>query len=356
MGDAAALVCTPLGERVKRLQAGCNLVKVADGTFTRNRYASKHVQLDQEAQQLVWEGKKALDLNQVMRISVGLETKTLQKLYTGAEPPPYRPYHWFSLHTAGRSYDFGVAGCGADESETLLLWVLTLQQLLHQIEAPATAVPAACAALCHAQQQWQHYASSAKEWACIACTFLNPGGGAACATCGAPRPSVTLLPVLMPLLPTLQALGNAIDVRAFEGHEDSHLQWFLLQAQPPWIRAHPCSLPSPQSYLACVSGGRSAATVPLRVGDTLQPRDGRHVLPRSGQALRRRHLHPRPPPPQRPPTLCKRPEGSHDDGWRQRLPGARPLRISPRRVRRILWWRGAAGHLGCVPLRPPWRW
>ena len=100
-----------------------------------------------------------------MRVSVGLETRTLQKLYTGGgEPPNLRPYHWFSLHTASRSFDFGVKDCGADESETLVLWVFTLQQLLFAHGAPAArASPAAYSALSHAQAQWQRYASAAKE-------------------------------------------------------------------------------------------------------------------------------------------------------------------------------------------------
>ena len=100
--------------------------------------------------------------------------------------------------------------------------------------AQATAVPSHCSALSHAQQQWQHYDTASKEWGCFNCTYLNPataGGGALrCSSCDAPRPSVTLCPCLMPLLPLLQALGNALGVRAFEGLDDSHLQWFLLQA------------------------------------------------------------------------------------------------------------------------------
>ena len=78
------------------------------------------------------------------------------------------------MHTAGRSFDFGVRDCG-DDNETLVLWVLTLQQLLYTHGAPAALQPAACSALSRAQQQWQRYPSAAKEWACLACTFLNPG-------------------------------------------------------------------------------------------------------------------------------------------------------------------------------------
>ena len=104
---------------------------MAEGTFTRNRYAPKHVRLDAEGRYLTWEGgKKGIDLTSVLRVSVGLETRTLQKLYAaGGEPAEFRPYHWFSLHTAGRSFDFGVKDC-ADDNATLLLWVLTLQRRL----------------------------------------------------------------------------------------------------------------------------------------------------------------------------------------------------------------------------------
>jgi len=160
---------------------------------------------------------------QVLRVSVGLETKTLQKLYAagGAPAEVPRPYHWFSLHTSSRSFDFGVsAACGAEVSETLVLWVHTLQQLLSAAPGNLALAEAAGAgqhveeirrnafsALSYAQRQWQHHASSAKEWACLQCTVVNPGGagGAECNTCGAPRPEVTLCPCLMPLLPTMQA-------------------------------------------------------------------------------------------------------------------------------------------------------
>ena len=99
---------------------------MAEGTFTRNRYAPKHVKLDAEGRCLTWDsGKKGVELQTVLRVSVGLETRTLQKLYSGGgEPPEFRPYHWFSLHTAGRSFDFGVRDCG-DDNALLLLWVLT---------------------------------------------------------------------------------------------------------------------------------------------------------------------------------------------------------------------------------------
>ena len=51
---------------------------MAEGTFTRNRYAPKHVRLDAEGRYLTWDGgKKGVDLQTVLRISVGLETRTL---------------------------------------------------------------------------------------------------------------------------------------------------------------------------------------------------------------------------------------------------------------------------------------
>ena len=49
-----------------------SLTKVAEGTFTRNRYAPKHVQLDAEGRCLIWDsGKKGVDLQTVLRVSVG---------------------------------------------------------------------------------------------------------------------------------------------------------------------------------------------------------------------------------------------------------------------------------------------
>lgn len=210
-----------------------SLNQVAEGTFARHRYTHKHVQLSADGRHLAWDGgKKGVELAQVVRVSVGLETKTLQKLYSSSSSPSeIRPYHWFSLHTAARSFDFGLKDCGADESETLVLWVLTLQELLVAARGEAADVLSFCA-LSHAQQQWQRYASTAKEWPCFNCTFLNPprSGSQACGTCNASRPEVTLCPCLMPLLSVMQALGNTVGVRAFEGLADSHLQWYLLQA------------------------------------------------------------------------------------------------------------------------------
>lgn len=231
--------CLPLSARLQTLKQGCSLIKVAEGAFARNRFAQKHVQLSMDARHLVWDGgKKGLELAQVLRLSVGLETRSLQKLYsTSGNAADVRPYHWVSLHTAARSFDFGLKDCGADENETLVLWVMTLQELLlaSKGSADASAGQSAFSALSHAQQQWQYYASSAKEWPCLNCTFLNPGsaahgGSLTCGTCGASRPEVTLCPSLMPLLPVMQALGNTLGVRAFEGLVDSHLQWWLLKA------------------------------------------------------------------------------------------------------------------------------
>lgn len=48
-------------------------------------------------------------------MSVGLETKSLQKLY-GSGGMDLPPYNWFSLHTAARSYDFGVREGDAAET------------------------------------------------------------------------------------------------------------------------------------------------------------------------------------------------------------------------------------------------
>ena len=168
----------------------------------------------------------------MLRVSVGLESRTLQKLYgssAGADMD-VRPYHWFSLHTASRSYDFGANRECGDENETLMLWVLTLEQLVAPNLPPAS-VSAACCALSHAQTQWQRFASATKEWPCFACTMVNaPENATQCGTCGAPRPLVTLCPCLMPMQQTLQALGRSLGVKAFDsGSPDAHLLWFLLR-------------------------------------------------------------------------------------------------------------------------------
>ena len=66
----------------------------------------------------------------MQRISVGLETRTLQRLYSGPSMPnDVRPHHWFSLHTATRSFDFGAVPESGDENEAVVLWVLTLQDI-----------------------------------------------------------------------------------------------------------------------------------------------------------------------------------------------------------------------------------
>jgi len=89
------------------MQQGANLIKAAEGLFSRAKYTEKFVVLTADAKQLSWEsGKKTVTLSEVVRISVGLETKGLQKLYSsGAMDIP--TYNWFSLHTNTRSYDFG---------------------------------------------------------------------------------------------------------------------------------------------------------------------------------------------------------------------------------------------------------
>ena len=132
------------------------------------------------------------------------------------------------MHTATRSFDFGAKEQG-DENELILLWVFSLQQLLAP-NMPPQSVPAACCALSHAQTQWQRFASASKEWPCFVCTVVNsPHSGLTCGTCGSPRPLVTLCPLLMPLLQTMQALGTTLGVSAFDGGQDTHLLWFLLR-------------------------------------------------------------------------------------------------------------------------------
>jgi len=242
---------------------------VADGKLTRHRYATKHVQLTPDRRSLTWDsGKKLLDLSTVLRVSVGLESRTLQKLYSssaGAEAE-LAPYHWFSLHTATRSFDFGVKEAGY-ENEWLLRWVLTLQQLVAQHLPPAN-VAAACCALTQAQTQWQRFASQSKEWPCFVCTVVNrPERGGACGTCGSARPLVTLCPCLMPLLQTLQALGRTLGVNAFDGrNHDGHLLWFLMRVletplPPPFVWSLRHKGDASQPYLGVASEDGSVFNV-----------------------------------------------------------------------------------------------
>jgi hypothetical protein len=111
-------------------------------------------------------------------------------------PLPHR-YHWFSFHTQNRSYDFGVPEDSGDENQTVVLWVLTLQHLLAARLGGAVngAVNATSfCALSDAQYQWQRYDQPKKEWACMACTFQNRHNSPYCHQCETPRPIVTLCP------------------------------------------------------------------------------------------------------------------------------------------------------------------
>ena len=233
----------------------CHL-QVAEGSWARHRYAPKFVMLSGDARQLWWDdGKKSVDLTQVIRVSVGLETRTLQKLYSGSNmPTEVSSYHWFSLHTQTRSFDFGATreNGGVDENDTVVLWVLTLQQLIAQ-RLPPESVGAACCALSNAQYRWQQFDQPNKEWPCPNCTFLNPTGSPQCSACGYHRPQVTLCPCLTPLEPALRGLSNTIGLRAFEDGPEAHLLWFLVQAvESPlphpfgWAaRARPAALSEP---------------------------------------------------------------------------------------------------------------
>mmetsp|Transcript_36062 Transcript_36062/g.84222 ORF Transcript_36062/g.84222 Transcript_36062/m.84222 type:complete len:635 (+) Transcript_36062:226-2130(+) len=235
--EAGGLPSLPFSQRVQRMQAGCKLVKAAQGNVSRSvgsQFAYKDVRLSADCRQLTWDnGKRKVDLSQVLRISLGLESRTLQKI--GASLTDMPSYHWFSLHTASRSYDFGAKDCG-DENEMVVLWVLTLEELLSAMSPSSTSVSRTCLSLSHAQQQWQRFEKLDKEWPCVQCTYLNPASDApppgvspTCASCGATRPKVTLCPCMTPLLPMLVALGNTLGVRAFESSPDAHLLWFLLQ-------------------------------------------------------------------------------------------------------------------------------
>jgi len=149
-------------------------------------------------------------------------------------------YHWFSLHTAARSYDFGAMDCG-DSSEMVVLWVLTLQELVAEAIGLAHGAGSSSffSALSFLQQRWQRDSLPGKEWQCLHCTFLNPARTAnvVCATCSSPRPPLTMCPCLMPLLPMLRALEASLEVDALSGNgADAHLLWYLievLETPPP---------------------------------------------------------------------------------------------------------------------------
>lgn len=173
--------------------------------------------------------RRAAALSQVVRVSIGLETKPLQKLYHSSAAPDVAPTSWFSLHTAARSYDFGARD--GDTAETVILWVLTLQQLVFLSSGTGVRLPAT--ALSYAQQQWQYHNSSAKEWPCVQCTCINKPRNTACEVCGAPKPMVTLVPTVTPLLPAMRALSNTLGIDAFNLSPDARLQWFLLKALEP---------------------------------------------------------------------------------------------------------------------------
>ena len=135
---------------------------MADGTWARNRYTLKHVLLSRDCRQVLWDdGKKSVDLSQVVRVSIGLETRTLQRLYSGASgaSTDVAPFHWFSLHTQTRSFDFGAASTEAsgDPNETIVAWVLTLQHMVVTLGAAGGAPAGSCCALSNAQYQWQRF-------------------------------------------------------------------------------------------------------------------------------------------------------------------------------------------------------
>ena len=142
-----------------------------------------------------------------------------------------------------------------DENEAVVLWVLTLQDILGR-RLPTEALPGACCALSNAQYQWQRFDNPMKEYPCLVCTMLNPSECGQCVVCGSPRPMVTLCPCLTPLLPTLRALGATLGLRIFEESPESHLLWFLVQAlESPlpepfqWVARSPLSAPTGETFL-----------------------------------------------------------------------------------------------------------
>ena len=201
-----------------------------------------------------------------MRISVGLATRTLQRLYSSPSrhstsgsdgPDDVSSHHWFSLHTSTRSFDFGAtpegsgSGREANENETVVLWVLTLQQLLSPQLGP-DAEPSACLALSNAQFQWQRFDHPGKEWPCLRCTYDNTTDSPFCQLCNEPRSLVTLNPCLAPLMTTIRAMGATLGLRPFDAPVEAHLLWFLVQAietAPPatiWPIPKPKPTPEPE--------------------------------------------------------------------------------------------------------------
>jgi len=86
----SALACLPLSERVQRLQLGTLLIKVTSRRAGK-RFKQAFVRLSTGCNRVTWDeddggGKLSLDLNQVMRISVGLETPLLISFTTRRTP------------------------------------------------------------------------------------------------------------------------------------------------------------------------------------------------------------------------------------------------------------------------------
>ena len=212
--------------------------QVAEGSWARHRYAPRYVQLSFDGRHLSWDdGKKSVNLEFVNRVSIGLETKTLQRLYSGSQmPTEVSSHHWFSLHTTTRTFDFGATEASGQpggndrvENEAIVLWVLTLQHLVAS-QGSSTARAAACCALSNAQFQWQRFDTPSKEWPCLLCSFHNPPNRPRCQMCSTERPTVTICPCLTPLVLPLRALANTLGMQVFRSGPEAHLLWFLVQA------------------------------------------------------------------------------------------------------------------------------
>ena len=124
-----------------------------------------------DGRHLTWDdGKKSVELSHVTRVSIGLETRTLQRLYSGnAIPTDVSSFHWFSLHTSSRSFDFGATKeSGPDENEAIVLWVLTLQHLLASRQVPEIG-QGACCALSNAT-------ATQEPWTCCEACSQQPSG------------------------------------------------------------------------------------------------------------------------------------------------------------------------------------